>query len=57
MKSISKLISNLITIAYGVICMPLLILMAIIFPIMVTSDAFKIISSGYTVTGDYISLL
>lgn len=57
MKFISKLISNLITIAYGVICMPLLILMSIIFPIMVTLDAFKIIKSGYTVTGDYISLL
>ncbi|GAA0086333.1 hypothetical protein UT300007_27720 [Clostridium sp. CTA-7] len=57
MKFISKLISNLITIAYGIICMPLLILMAIIFPIKATSDAFKIITSGYTVTGDYISLL
>lgn len=57
MKSISKIISNLITIAYGILCMPLLILMAIIFPISAISGAFKIITSGYTVTGNYISII
>lgn len=57
MKSIRKITSNLITIAYGILCMPLLILMAIIFPIKAVSDAFKIISSGYTVTGGYISVI
>ena len=57
MISIFKIVSNLITIVYGVTCMPLLILSAIIFPIMTILDAFKIISTGYTVYGDYLNLL
>lgn len=57
MKFIFKIVSNVITVAYGVICMPLLALICIFFPIMTIVDAFKIISTGYTVYGDYISLL
>lgn len=57
MKIISKIIGNLITIAYAVLAMPLLVIMAILFPIMTISDAFKIIGTGYTVTGDYIPLI
>lgn len=57
MKSISKVISNLITIAYEVTCMPILVLVAIFFPIMNIIDAFTIISTGYTVYGDYIDLI
>ncbi|SCI74342.1 Uncharacterised protein [uncultured Clostridium sp.] len=57
MKFIFKIVSNVITLAYGVICMPLLALICILFPIMTIVDAFKIISTGYTVYGDYISLL
>ena len=57
MKSICKIMSNLIMIAYGVTCMPLLIFVAIFFPIMNIVDAFTIISTGYTVYGDYISLI
>lgn len=57
MKFIFKIVSNVITLAYGVICMPLLALICIFFPIMTIVDAFKIISTGYTVYGDYISLL
>ena len=57
MKFIFKRVSNVITVVYGVICMPLLALICIFFPIMTIVDAFKIISTGYTVYGHYISLL
>lgn len=57
MKFISKIIGNLITIAYSVLAMPILIIMAVLFPIMTVADAFKIIGTGYTVTGDYIPLI
>ncbi|MEG2291013.1 MAG: hypothetical protein RSA29_08415 [Clostridium sp.] len=57
MKFISNIIGNLITVAYGLICMPVLILMSVLLPIMSTVDAFKIISTGYTVYGDHIGLL
>lgn len=57
MKFISNIISNIITLAYGIFCMPLLILISIIFPIMTIMNAYEIVSSGYTVYGDYIVLL
>lgn len=57
MSFISKIISNIITIAYGIICMPVLVFMAIICPIFILSDCFKIISTGYTVTGDYLAII
>lgn len=54
MKSISNIISHLLTLAFGIIIMPMFVLMAVIFPIMTICDAFKIINTGYTVTGTYI---
>lgn len=57
MSFISKIISNIITISYGIICMPVLILLAIICPISTLSYCFKIISTGYTVTGDYLAMV
>ena len=57
MKFISNIISNIITLAYGILCMPLLIILALMFPIMTMTDAYKIVSTGYTVYGDHITLL
>lgn len=57
MSFMSKIISNVIAIAYGIICMPVLVFMAIICPISILSDCFKIISTGYTVTGDYLAII
>ncbi|GAA0706156.1 hypothetical protein GCM10008904_14510 [Paraclostridium ghonii] len=57
MKFISNIISNIITLAYGILCMPLLVLISILFPIMTIIDAYKIISTGFTVNGEYITLL
>lgn len=57
MKFISNIISNIITLAYGILCMPLLVLISILFPIMTIIDAYKIISTGFTVYGEYITLL
>ena len=57
MKSISNIISHLLTAAFGIIVMPLFILLVIVCPIMTICDAFKIISTGYTVTGAYIGLV
>lgn len=57
MKFISNIISNVITLAYGILCMPLLILISILFPIMTIMDVNTIISTGYTVYGEYITLL
>ncbi|AYE35151.1 hypothetical protein [Clostridium septicum] len=57
MKFISKIISNIITVAYGVVCMPLLVLIAIFLPVFTIVEAFKIISTGYTVSTEYISMI
>lgn len=57
MKFITKIMSNLITLVYGIVCMPLLIFIAIFFPIMTIIDAFKIINTGYTVYGEYVTLI
>lgn len=57
MKFISNIISNIITLVYGILCMPLLVLISILFPIMAIMDVSSIISTGYTVYEDYISLL
>lgn len=57
MKFISNIINNIITLAYGILCMPLLVLISILFPIMTIIDAYKIISTGFTVYGEYITLL
>jgi hypothetical protein len=37
--------------------MPVLILFSIYCPISILSDCFKIISTGYTVTGDYLEVI
>lgn len=57
MKFISNLISNVIMVAYGVLMMPLLIFLCVFFPIMTIVDAYNIISTGYTVYGEYITLI
>ncbi|MPM61276.1 hypothetical protein SDC9_108134 [bioreactor metagenome] len=57
MSFISKIISNIITISYGIICMPILVFIAIFWPIFMLSDCFKIINTGYTVTGDYLAVI
>lgn len=55
MKSISNIISHILTAAFGILIMPILAIGAVIYPIMAFCDAFKVISSGYTVTGDYFA--
>lgn len=57
MSTILKFIGNLIAIAYGIFYMPCILLLLIFAPIMTIADGFKIIETGYTVTGDYISIL
>ena len=56
MKVISKKIGKLVGRLYGIFIMPMVIFVAVFFPIMSISDAIKIISTGYTVTGEYIDL-
>ncbi len=56
MKVISKEIGKLVGRLYGVFIMPMVIFVAVFFPIMAISDAITIISTGYTVTGEYIDL-
>ncbi|MDS0526064.1 hypothetical protein NNC19_10265 [Clostridium sp. SHJSY1] len=57
MEKIFKLLSNLITFVCGVPLILLVFLISILMPIMTIADGFKIINSGYTVTGDYISIM
>lgn len=57
MSTILKAISNLITAAYGILCMPLVLLALIFMPFTTLSDGFKIIKTGYTVSGDYFSVM
>jgi hypothetical protein len=57
MGTIYKLISNLVAIAFGVIFIPIVLLLLIFTPIMAISSAVKIISSGYSVTSDYINIM
>lgn len=57
MGTIYKLICNLVVIAFGVIFIPIILLLLIFMPFMAISSAVKIISSGYSVTSEYISLM
>lgn len=57
MKFISNIISNIVTLVYGIVCMPLLVLISILFPIMTIIDVQTIISTGYSVYGEYITML
>lgn len=52
-----KIINNIILIAYGILSIPLLMILLTVLPIMTISDGVEIISTGYTVTGDYMALL
>ena len=56
MKFIFNTIRKIISLYYGIFVMPLVLFVAIFFPIMAISDAITIISTGYTVTGDYIDI-
>ena len=57
MTWIKKTINLLIALAYGIFVMPLLFLFMCMMPIMAISDGFKIINTGYSVTGDYFSFV
>lgn len=57
MKFISNIISNIVTLVYGIVCMPLIVLISILFPIMTIIDVQTIISTGYSVYGEYITML
>lgn len=56
MKFIFNTIRKIISLYYGIFVMPLVLFVAIFFPIMAISDAITIIRTGYTVTGEYIDL-
>lgn len=56
MKFIFNTIRKIISLYYGIFVMPLVLFVAIFFPIMAISDAITIISTGYTVSGEYIDL-
>lgn len=57
MKTLFKLIGNLIAIVYGISLMPMVLIVLIVMPIKTILDGFKIIQTGYTVTGEYISIM
>lgn len=57
MKFITNIISNIIALVYSILCMPLLIFVCIMFPIMSVTDAYKIVTTGYTVYGGYLEMV
>jgi hypothetical protein len=56
-KTIFNSIGNLIAIVYGIIYIPAILILLILMPIMTIADGLKIIETGYTVTGEYISVM
>lgn len=54
---IFKLLSNLVTFVCGIPLILLVFLISILMPIMAIKDGIKIISTGYTVTSDYITMM
>ena len=56
MKVIFERIGKLVWKLYSVFIMPMVIFVAVFFPIMAIHDAITIISTGYTVSGEYIDL-
>jgi hypothetical protein len=57
MGTIIKLISNLITTAFGIIFIPLSLFVLVVMPFMAISDGVKIISTGYSVNNEYLTLM
>lgn len=57
MDKLLKAISNLIAIIYGILYIPIILMILIFAPIKGIADGVKIIQTGYTVTNDYISLI
>lgn len=56
MRTFLNLIGNLIASLYAFLLFIVLILL-VFMPIMIISDGFKIIETGYTVKGEYITLM
>lgn len=56
MRTFLNLIGNLIASLYAFLLFIVLILL-VFMPIMIISDGFKIIETGYTVKGEYIALM
>lgn len=56
MSTIFKLLGNLISIVYGIVCMPITLLVITILPIISLTDSYKIITTGYTVKDDNITI-
>ncbi|WP_278382162.1 hypothetical protein [Clostridium tyrobutyricum] len=56
MEKILKIVGNLVACVYT-IYMFFVLLILIFMPIMTISDDIKIIETGYTVTGEYISII
>ena len=57
MGTLLKLISKLIAVAYGIFYIPAVLFLLIFMPFMTISGGFKIIETGYTVTGEYMSVM
>lgn len=57
MGTLLKFISKLIAVAYGIFYIPTVLFLLIFMPFMTISDGFKIIETGYTVTGEYIPII
>lgn len=57
MSTIFKFIGNLIAVAYGIFCMPFVLALLIVAPIMTISDGVKIIKTGYTVDDYFVNML
>lgn len=57
MRTILKLIGNLIAFGYGIFFIPIILLLLIFMPFMTISDGMKIIGTGYTVKGEYLYIM